>query len=146
MSDFQSVLDHCATQPKPKKRRFWMVDAPKERDSKAPTNRVILFRMLEQTESRSSVASVTTKVVNTLVFPFYKSAGMKPGSKNTLRTRAKNLYDQYRSLTMARDQKPRPSNFAERCSKLDRELDQVFNASPAKIRPSDEEKYRALEV
>ena len=91
---------YVSPQPKPKKRSFWLVSAPRFlRRSHAATNRSLLFEILTITEARYKAKDAVTDALNDLVHPFYTSIQLPTASENTLKSRAKGLYDRYRRLT-----------------------------------------------
>ena len=119
-------------QPKPKKRRFWLCDPPREsRTSRAPTNRSILYEILAMTEARTSAQQAASDVVQNRIQPFYASIGLPTKSMNTMKAAAKALYDQHRRLITLKVREKRPKDFDERCNTFAGNLDKVFNVAPA---------------
>ena len=118
-------------QPKQKKRRFWLVDAPKSsRASKAPTNRSIIFAILQMTESKMSVAESTSTVVRSQVVRFYDQAGLPTIHVNTMQRRAAALYNQYRRLGWLQHSYSSSVVFEKERGEFLGNLDAIFDVQP----------------
>ena len=54
-------------QPHPKKRRFWLVEKPVDRESRAPTNHEVLFEILKLTETKRRADAALREVMQQMV-------------------------------------------------------------------------------
>ena len=70
MNVLEDIQYSLSSQTKAKK-RFWLVDAPRSRNSKAPTNQSILFEILKFTKSKQNAVTAAFEAVKSHVIPFY---------------------------------------------------------------------------
>ena len=104
--------------------------------------------MLSLTASRVNVLTATSKVLKERVISFYKSASLPIASHNTIRGRAKALFDRHDYLVKQKaDTERQPKDFERRCELFKQELNQVFNMVPQSGLTEEQQRiYAELQV
>ena len=120
-------------QPKPPPRAIWLLGSPKHISyARAPTNRMFLLRILQETHTRVAAKTAITHAIKEKVLPFYAAAYCPTSNMSAMHKKAFSLYHTYQQLTVALRAKGAKQcpDFKKRCNAFTAQLDDAFSVPP----------------